>query len=87
MTSTLFVQRRRIKALVVTPTNNEGSQRLIRAASEQGAEQLRGRPLTPEQLERRRHTARELNLGRHLHNGYHGPWWTKAEMRLLCVAL
>jgi hypothetical protein len=71
------------KALGVTRTNNEGSQRLIRAASEKGAMQLRGRPLTPEQVERRRRTARELNLGRHLHKGYYGLWWTKAEVRLL----
>jgi len=24
-----------------------------------------------------------LDLGRHLHKGYHGPWWTKAEEKLL----
>jgi len=71
------------KALGITRTNIEGSQRLIQAACEKGAEQLRGRPLTPEQVERRRRTAQELNLGRHLHKGYHGLWWTKAEMRLL----
>jgi hypothetical protein len=34
--------------------NNEGSQRLIRAASEHGAEQLRGRRLPTKQVERRR---------------------------------
>jgi hypothetical protein len=71
------------KALGVTRTNNEGSRRLIRAASERGAEQFRGRRLTDEQVERRRRTAKELNLGRHLHKGYYGPWWTKAEMALL----
>jgi len=71
------------KALGVTRTNNEGSQRLMRAASEQGAEQLRGRPLTAEQIERRRRTAHELNLGRNLRKGYHGRCWTKAEVRLL----
>jgi hypothetical protein len=56
---------------------------LIRAASERGAEQLRGRPLSPEQVERRRRTAKEQNLGRFLHKGYPGRWWTKAEVRLL----
>ena len=71
------------KALGVTRTNNEGSRRLMRAASEQGAEQLRGRRLTAEQIERRRRTAHELNLGRHLRKGYHGGCWTKAEERLL----
>src|SRR5262249_30273208 len=71
------------KMLGVPRTNNEGSRRLIRAASERGAEQLRGRPLTDEQVERRRRTAHQLNLGRHLHKGYHGPWWTKSEENLL----
>jgi hypothetical protein len=61
------------RALGVTRTNNEGGQRLIRAAFERGAEQLRGRPLTPQQVERRRRTAKELNLGRFLHKGYPGP--------------
>jgi hypothetical protein len=71
------------KALGVTRTSNEGSQRLIRAASERGAEQLRGRCLTPEQVERRRRTAYELNLGRFLREAYHESEWTKAEVRLL----
>jgi hypothetical protein len=71
------------KALGVTRTNNEGSQRLIRAASERGAERIRGRPLTPEQVERRRRTALELNLGRFLREAYHESRWTKAEVRLL----
>jgi hypothetical protein len=71
------------RMLGVTRTNNDGSRRLIRAASERGAEQQRGKPLTPGQVERRRRTARELNLGSYLRPGYHGPWWTKAEMALL----
>jgi hypothetical protein len=53
------------------------------AASERGAEHLRGRRLTPEQVERRRRTARERNLRRYLRPGYHRPWWTKAEVALL----
>jgi hypothetical protein len=40
-------------------------------------------PLPAEQVERRRRTARRLNLGRYLKKGYHGPWWTRAEMALL----
>jgi hypothetical protein len=39
-------------------------------------------PLPAEQVERRRCTALELNLGRHLKTGYHGPGWTKAEVAL-----
>jgi hypothetical protein len=34
-------------------------------------------------VERRRRTAIELGLGRYLRPGYHGPWWTAAEMALL----
>jgi hypothetical protein len=50
------------KALGVTRTNNEGSQCLIRAASEHGAEQLCGKRLPTKQVERRRQTAHELQL-------------------------
>src|SRR5262249_31988705 len=48
-----------------------------------GAEQLRGRRLTADQVQRRRRTARELDLGQYLPKGYHGPWWTKAEVAML----
>src|SRR6516164_1577422 len=51
-----------------------------------GAAEQRGRELPPEQVERRRRTARELNLARHLRTGYHGPRWTKAQLRLLGTA-
>ena len=71
------------KALGVTRTNNEGSVRRQRAASEAGAAKTRGVPLPPEQVERRRRTALRLNLGRYLKTGYHGPWWTRAEVALL----
>jgi hypothetical protein len=72
------------KALGVGRLNCEGSRRLIRQASEQGAAQVRGKPLPPEQVERRRRTARELNLARHLRHGYNlGPWWSPAELKLL----
>jgi transposase-like protein len=71
------------KAFGVGRTNCPGSQRLIRDASEQGASRLRGVKLPPEQVERRRRTAAELDLGRHLQPGYHGPRWTRAELALL----
>src|SRR5262245_51474557 len=76
-------EREQRRASDVTRTSNEGSRGLIRAASERGAEQLRGRRLTPEQVERRRRTVHKLNLGRYLPKGYHGPCWTKAEVELL----
>lgn len=53
-------------ALGVTRTNNEGSRRLIRAASAKEASRYRGKRLPPDQVERRRRTARELDLGRYL---------------------
>jgi hypothetical protein len=37
----------------------------------------------PEQVERRRRTAHEMNLGSFLRKGSYGPWWTKAEESLL----
>jgi len=57
--------------------------RQCQAASEMGAAEQRGRELPPEQVERRRRTARELNLARHLKTGYHGPWWTREQLRLV----
>jgi hypothetical protein len=66
-----------------TRASNEGSRRLVRAASAKGAERTRGVPLPPEQVERRRRTALLLGLARHLKTGYHGPWWNKAEVALL----
>jgi hypothetical protein len=61
----------------------EGARRLNRAAAELGAAELRGKELPPEQVERRRQTALELGLGRNLVKGYHGPRWTRAQLRLL----
>ena len=81
--SELLVWRWR-RALGVDRLNCEGSQRLIRGASEQGAARTRGVRLPPEQVERRRRTARALNLGRHLPTGCnYAPWWSLAELRLL----
>jgi hypothetical protein len=48
-----------------------------------GAAEQRGRELPPEQVERRRRTAHELGLARHLRTGYHGPRWTPEQLRLL----
>jgi hypothetical protein len=81
--STLVVWKWR-KALGVDKLNCPGSQRLVRAASEMGAARLHGRPLPPEQVERRRRTAVEKNLARNLRPGYNrGPWWAPAELALL----
>jgi hypothetical protein len=79
--STLVVWKWR-RALGVDRLNCPGSQRLIRDASEQGAAQVRGKPLPPEQVERRRRTAVELGLGRFLRPGCnYKPWWTPDAVR------
>jgi hypothetical protein len=71
------------RALGVGRADSEGSRRLIRCAAEKGAARLRGKSLPPEQVERRRRTAIEKGLGRNLVTGYHGPRWTKRQLRLL----
>jgi hypothetical protein len=71
------------RVLGVDRINCEGSQRLIRRASELGASQVRGKRLPPEQVEQRRRTALELNLGQYLWPGYHGPRWARRELALL----
>jgi hypothetical protein len=71
------------KALGVSRTGNEGTARLVQAAAELGAAELRGQALPPDQVKRRRRTAAELGLGRNLVLGYHGPLWTAQEFALL----
>jgi hypothetical protein len=71
------------RALGVTQANNEGSRQRIQAAAEAGAARLRGVPLPPDAVERRRRTALALDLGRYLHKGYHGPRWSDADLALL----
>jgi hypothetical protein len=44
---------------------------------------VRGRKLSPEQVEARRRRAVELNLAHNLKPGYHGCWWAEEEMALL----
>jgi hypothetical protein len=72
------------KALGVNCRNCPGTQRLLRAASGRGAAQVRGKELPPEQVERRRRTAAELDLGRHRSAARAKlPRWAPAEVRLL----
>jgi hypothetical protein len=70
-------------ALGVKRMDNPGSRRLTLAASAKGADAIRGVELPPEAVERRRQTALEQGLGRHLQRGYHGRRWTDAEIALL----
>jgi hypothetical protein len=46
-------------------------------------EDIRGKKLSPAEVERLRRAAMELNLGRHLIEGYHGPRWTEEQLALL----
>jgi hypothetical protein len=62
---------------------NPGGFRRILAASEKGAAPFRRTELPPEQVEQRRRTARELNLGQYLWPGWHGRRWTDQEISLL----
>src|SRR5262249_14847896 len=67
----------------VTKTNNPGSNRLVRIAADKGAEKTRGVPLLAEQVEQRRRTAQELNLGQYLRQAYREDYWSADEVRLL----
>src|SRR5262249_45501703 len=71
------------QALGVTRTNNGGSQRLIQPAADHGAAARPERGLSDEECDERSRRARELGLGRYLQTGYHGPRWTRAQLRLL----
>jgi hypothetical protein len=69
--------------LGVGRADTEGSRRLIQAAAEAGAEAMAERGLTPQEREERRRRPVEKDLGQYLRPGYHGPWWTPAELGLL----
>jgi hypothetical protein len=71
------------KALGVGKWDAPGSRRLLRAASAAGGASRAAKPLPPEQVEDRRRTARERDLGLDLRTGYHGPWWTAEQLALL----
>src|SRR5262245_45181901 len=71
------------QALGVSRKENEGSQRLIRAAADAGAAAMRRRGWTEEEREQcsRRNIA--LDMRRFLRPGYHGPRWTTEDLALL----
>jgi len=63
---------------------NEGSAKLREVVNaEVAAKYVKGKPLPVEQVERRRQTALEQNLAKHLKHGYHGPLWTEKQLALL----
>jgi hypothetical protein len=72
------------RALGVTRTNNEGTRRLMREASQFGADVMRERDWTDAERDARRDRAERLNLGRHLRDGYNATRaWKPGELRLL----
>src|SRR5262249_4078865 len=71
------------RALGVSRTNNEGTHRLLLAASAAGVAVLQYHGLTDAQCDAQSRRSRELNLARFLKKGYHGPWWTDEQLALL----
>jgi hypothetical protein len=72
---------------VERPTATEGTRRLRRAVSEKIAAKLRGKPLPPEQVERRRRTALELNTAHYLKRTRAARAWPAWQLQLLGTAL
>jgi hypothetical protein len=71
------------KAFGVTQWGTEGSRQLLEQSSKAGADKSRGKKLPADQVERRRQSAKTLDLGRYLQPGHHGPWWTAKQLALL----
>jgi hypothetical protein len=64
-------------------TRTEGTRRLVQAGQRRRVAQLRGKRLPPEQVERRRQTARELDLGGHLDAANQERAWPAEHLALL----
>jgi hypothetical protein len=65
-------------------TDTPGSARLVQAAAQLGADAVKAKDWTEEELERKRQIAEEHHLGQHLTPGYNlGPWWKPEEIALL----
>jgi hypothetical protein len=71
------------KALGVGRTDNPGTARLNRAASEAGAAAVLAREWSEQERERRRQLAFEQGSAARLVPGHHGPWWSDADVALL----
>ena len=71
------------RALGVGRTDNPGSARLIRAASQKGADSMRRNDWPSQAREERRERAVAGDYAARLQPGYHGPRWTQGELALL----
>jgi len=60
--------------------------RLVQAAAEKGAEEMKAYDWSDEQCDERSRISLELNLGCFLKSGYHGPLWTAEQLALLGTA-
>jgi hypothetical protein len=78
------------KALGVGRLDAEGTRRLVQAAAAAQSARLRGRKLTPEQIERCRQSSLALNTVQYLRRRPHGrgrfSLWTDEEIALLGTA-
>jgi hypothetical protein len=64
-------------------TTTEGNRFLHKARSEKGAAAAKASVWTAAERQAKRRQARKLNLGQYLQVGFHGPWWTEAELAVL----
>jgi hypothetical protein len=71
------------KALGIEQWGTPGSKRLHDELSRAGAEAIQQREFTAEEREERRRRAHALGLGKNLTPGYHGPRWTKKQIKML----
>jgi hypothetical protein len=71
------------QALGVGRTDNPGSARLIRAASQKGADEMKRKGWPAQARQQRRERAVVGNYAARLQPGYHGPRWTQDQLALL----
>jgi hypothetical protein len=71
------------RAFQVTKVNNNGSNRLVRAAAEKGASAIQAREFTQAEREVKRRLAIDKDLQRHLRAAVREETWTAEEVALL----
>jgi hypothetical protein len=71
------------RALGVGRMDNPGSARLIRAASQKGADEMRRKDWPVQARLERRERAGAGDYAARLQPGYHGPRWTQGQLALL----
>jgi hypothetical protein len=72
------------KALGVSRTNNEGTRRLIHAASQKGADAMKEREWSEKEREKRRQQTIASGCNTNIKPGYNlGPLWSAEELALL----